>query len=85
VVWTDTTPGARDHISGAHDSGWFFGGVEILQHWYVKVQIALLVALGFIFGALLGAHWVHGLSDAQLKKAFGIFLILMGMKYLLLK
>ena len=51
----------------------------------VKVQIAFLVAMGFILGALLGAQLVHGLSDAQLKKAFGIFLILVGAKYLFLK
>ncbi len=51
----------------------------------VKVNIAIFIALGFIFGALLGAHFIHGVSDANLKRAFGVFLILIGIKMALFK
>lgn len=46
----------------------------------VKVQMALFIACGFVVGALLGAHWIQGIPDTTLKRAFGIFLILIGIK-----
>ena len=51
----------------------------------LKIQIAVFVAAGFIVGALLGAHWIQGIPDATLKRAFGVFLILMGIKMAFLK
>ncbi len=51
----------------------------------VKVQIALIIAVGFLFGALLGAHYVQGVSETNLKRAFGIFLVLIGLKMALLR
>ena len=36
----------------------------------VKVQIALFIAIGFVVGALLGAHAVQYLPSEQLKKIF---------------
>ncbi|OGX39373.1 MAG: hypothetical protein A3D87_08840 [Omnitrophica WOR_2 bacterium RIFCSPHIGHO2_02_FULL_50_17] len=47
---------------------------------HVKVQMALFIACGFVVGALLGAHFIQGVSEVHLKRAFGIFLILVGMK-----
>ncbi len=47
---------------------------------HVKIQMAMFIALGFIFGALLGAHFIQGVPDAHLKKAFGVFLLLIGFK-----
>lgn len=46
----------------------------------VNVQMALFIACGFVIGALLGAHLIQGLPEATLKRAFGVFLILMGIK-----
>ena len=51
----------------------------------VNVQMALFIAMGFIVGGLLGAHFVQGVSDANLKRAFGIFLIVIGIKMAFLK
>ena len=51
----------------------------------VKVQMALFIACGFVVGALLGAHWIQGIPDAALKRAFGVFLILIGVKMVFLK
>ncbi len=51
----------------------------------LKIQIATFVAAGFIVGALLGAHWIQGVPDATLKRIFGIFLILIGIKMAVFK
>jgi len=51
----------------------------------VKVQMAIYIALGFFVGAFLGAHFVQGIPDAHLKKAFGIFLVIIGMRMALVK
>jgi uncharacterized membrane protein YfcA len=51
----------------------------------LKIQIALFVASGFVVGALLGAHLIQGIPDAALKRAFGVFLILMGIKMVFFK
>jgi len=49
----------------------------------IKVQMALFIALGFIFGAFLGAHFVQNIPAVQLKRIFAVFLILVGVKMLL--
>ncbi|MFT5169630.1 MAG: putative membrane protein YfcA [Lysobacterales bacterium] len=46
----------------------------------VKVQMALIISVGFVVGALIGAHYVQNIPAAQLKKIFGIFLVLVGIK-----
>lgn len=51
----------------------------------VKVQMALFICLGFIFGALLGAHFVQGIPSPMLKRVFGVFLVIIGLKMALLK
>lgn len=51
----------------------------------VNVQMALFIACGFVVGALLGAHLIQGLPEATLKRAFGIFLILIGIKMVFFK
>ncbi len=51
----------------------------------VKVQMALFVACGFVVGAFLGAHVVQGIPDTGLKRAFGVLLILVGIKMAVLK
>jgi uncharacterized membrane protein YfcA len=52
---------------------------------HVKVQMAIYVAIGFIIGALLGAHFVQGVPDVHLKRAFGIFLMIIGLKMAFMK
>ena len=51
----------------------------------VNVPAAMFIAIGFAVGALLGAHFVQGVADAPLRRAFGIFLVLVGLKMALLK
>ncbi len=60
--------------------------LAVMQYYWagnVKVQMAVFVALGFIFGGFLGAHFVQGLPAAYLKRTFGVFLILVGLKMVL--
>ncbi len=51
----------------------------------VKVQMAIFIAVGFTVGAFLGAHLVQGIPGASLRRAFGIFLMIMGLKMVLMK
>ena len=64
-------------------------GILAVMRYYaagnVKVQMAIFMAIGFILGAFLGANFVHTVSDVNLKKAFGIFLMLVGLKMAFLK
>lgn len=64
-------------------------GILAVMRYYaagnVKVQMAVFMALGFIFGAMLGANFIHTISDENLKRAFGIFLMLVGLKMAFLK
>ncbi|OGW98218.1 MAG: permease [Omnitrophica WOR_2 bacterium GWA2_45_18] len=52
---------------------------------HIKVQMAVFIGLGFILGALIGAHFVQGIPDAALKKAFGVFLIVIGLRMVFFK
>ena len=51
----------------------------------VKVAMAVYLGAGLLVGALIGAQYVQGLPEAQLKKIFGIVLILIGIKMAFLK
>ena len=51
----------------------------------VKVQMAIFIAIGFTVGAFLGAHFAQAIPDTYLKRAFGIFLMIMGLKMALMK
>jgi uncharacterized membrane protein YfcA len=51
----------------------------------VKVQMAAWICVGFVVGAYLGAHLIQNIPGPQLKKIFGAFLIIMGVKMVLLK
>ena len=46
----------------------------------VVIPIAAYMAIGFIGGGLVGAHLIHGIPDENLKKIFGVFLIIVGIK-----
>jgi hypothetical protein len=52
---------------------------------HVQVKMAVLVAIGCMAGALIGAHFVQGVSDSHLKRAFGIFLLIIGTKMVFFK
>ncbi|MCX5680852.1 MAG: sulfite exporter TauE/SafE family protein [Candidatus Omnitrophica bacterium] len=55
------------------------------QSGHVNFIIALFIALGFVFGAYFGADAIQGVPGTELKKAFGIFLVLLGLKMVFFK
>jgi len=64
------------------------GILGALRYYYagnIKLNVVLLLALGYVFGSFLGANFIHGLTETTLKKAFGVFMILVGMKMAFLK
>ncbi|MBU1121885.1 MAG: TSUP family transporter [Candidatus Omnitrophota bacterium] len=46
----------------------------------VKLNIAVFICIGFFFGGLLGAHFVHKLPGPLVKKLFGVLLLFFSMK-----
>ncbi len=62
-----------------------FAVMRYYQAGNVKVPMAIFIAIGFAVGALLGAHIVQSIPAAQLRKGFGVFVILIGIKMVLLK
>ena len=49
----------------------------------VNVPVAIFMAVGLTVGGLLGAQFVQAVPDLKLAKAFGIFLVLVGIKMIL--
>ncbi|MFH1868094.1 MAG: sulfite exporter TauE/SafE family protein [Candidatus Omnitrophota bacterium] len=46
----------------------------------VNIKAAAFICIGFILGGLIGAHFVSPISDGMLKKIFGIYLVLIGIR-----
>lgn len=51
---------------------------EYYRKGHVNVPAALLIAVGIVFGALLGAKLAHQMSPLQLKRAFAVFLVVVA-------
>ncbi len=51
----------------------------------VKLVIAVFVCIGFFVGGLIGANIAQHWSDPMLKKAFGIFLLLVSLQIIFSK
>jgi uncharacterized membrane protein YfcA len=57
------------------------GLLAAYRYWQVgnvKLSIAAFICIGFFVGGLIGAGFVQGVSDAAMKKLFGIFLLLVS-------
>jgi uncharacterized protein len=65
--------------------------VGILAVWtyykqgYVNWEIAGYICVGFLFGSFLGAKMATNISNIVLEKIFGVALLLIAMKMLLIK
>lgn len=57
---------------------YFYGG-------NVKVDAALLLALGFIAGGWMGANAVQGVGEVTLRKVFGLFLLFISVRMIAAK
>ncbi len=60
--------------------------IGILAAWayykqgFVDIKVASLIAVGFIVGSLFGARFAVGMSNTILEKAFGIVIVLIGLR-----
>jgi len=51
----------------------------------VKLGMAGFICLGFLIGGLFGAHFVQNIPDQLLKKLFGVFLLFVSIRMILVK
>ena len=58
------------------------GAFEYYKRGQVNIPYAAVVAVGLLIGAYFGARLAGTMSDAVLRKAFGIFLLLISVKLL---
>ena len=59
------------------------GAWEYYRRGQVNVPYAAIIAAGLFVGALLGAKLAGPLSDAALRRAFGVFLMLVALRLLI--
>lgn len=50
------------------------GAYEYYKKGNINVAASLLIAVGLLLGAWIGARWAHTLSPVQLKRAFALLL-----------
>lgn len=62
-----------------------FACYEYYKAGNVDVKVGLLLALGIGIGAYFGAVWAQHLPEATLKRGFGVLLLVVGTKLILLK
>ncbi len=63
------------------------GLFAVLSYWqkgYINWWVAGFAAIGFFIGGYFGASFANSISDALLKKVFGVSLLLIGF-YIILK
>jgi uncharacterized membrane protein YfcA len=58
------------------------GALEYWKRGQVNVPYAALLAAGLFFGALVGAKLAGSMSDALLRRAFAVFLMLVAVRLL---
>ena len=59
------------------------GTLEYYKRGQVNLAFAAVVAAGLLIGAYFGARLAGSLNDVMLRKAFGVFLLLISAKLLL--
>ncbi|MFA6078255.1 MAG: sulfite exporter TauE/SafE family protein [Candidatus Omnitrophota bacterium] len=55
-----------------------FAVMKYYNSGHVHFHIAIFICLGFLIGGLLGANIAEGLSGLVMKKAFGVFLMIIA-------
>lgn len=62
------------------------GILAVIRYWKagnVDIVAAVILAGGLLVGAFFGAGFAEHISDLWLKRAFGIFFVLLGLKYII--
>jgi uncharacterized membrane protein YfcA len=58
------------------------GTLEYYKRGQVNIAYAAVIAVGLLIGAYFGARLAGSISDVMLRKAFGVFLLLVSVKLL---
>jgi uncharacterized membrane protein YfcA len=58
------------------------GALEYYKRGQVNIAYAAVIAVGLLIGAYFGARLAGTISDVMLRKAFGVFLLLVSVKLL---
>jgi uncharacterized membrane protein YfcA len=58
------------------------GALEYYKRGQVNLPFAAVIAVGLLIGAYFGARLAGTMSDAVLRKAFGVFLLIVSVKLL---
>lgn len=56
------------------------GALEYWRAGYIDIRLAVLVALGIVVGAFIGARVAIGLPNELIQRAFGVLLLLVGVR-----
>jgi uncharacterized membrane protein YfcA len=59
------------------------GALEYYKRGQVNIPYAVIIALGLLFGALVGARLAGNVGDAMLRRAFGVLLLVVAARLLL--
>jgi uncharacterized membrane protein YfcA len=60
----------------------FLGALQYYKRGEVSVPYAAIIAIGLFFGAFLGAKLAGTMGDLALRRAFGVFLLLVAARLL---
>jgi uncharacterized protein len=56
------------------------GAYEYYKRGHIDVVASLLIAAGLLLGAWAGARWAQTLSPVQIKRAFSLLLVIVGIR-----
>ena len=59
------------------------GVIEYSRRHEIRVHYAIGIAIGLTIGVYFGARFVGNLSDVTIKRAFGVVLVAVGVRFLL--
>ena len=60
------------------------GAIEYWRAGYVDVRLAVLLAVGILIGAFIGARLAIGLPNELIQRVFGVLLVLVGLRLALI-
>jgi uncharacterized protein len=60
----------------------FFAVMNYYKAGYVDIKIAGVLIVAFVAGSFIGSKFALGLPESVIKKIFGIFLMIVSLKYL---
>ncbi len=61
----------------------FLAFLEYYRMGHINIKIAAFIAIGFLFGGFIGAHFAQYVSDYNLRKIFGFFLLMVAINMIL--